>query len=140
MNYKSSLTLEERTSSLFHSDPAATGEYFATFRRYSQLQPEKELMLAVLEDAVACIQKYAKSSDPKERRLFHDTRNWLLTEDDDWLFSFTSVCENLGLNPGSVRRSVARMERQCGISEKSAAAHCYRTKRKDRSKRVRPAA
>jgi hypothetical protein len=36
-----------------------------TFQRKSYLEPEKKLMLAVLEDAIACFQKYAFARDRK---------------------------------------------------------------------------
>jgi hypothetical protein len=62
------------------------------------LEPEKALMLAVLEDAVTCIQK--------SNRWFRETIVWILTEDDDGLFSFDSICEALDLDASSLRRAL----------------------------------
>jgi hypothetical protein len=57
------------------------------------LEPEKALMLAVLEDAITCIQK--------GKRWFRETVDWIVTDDDDWLFSFNNICETLCLDPAS---------------------------------------
>ena len=110
MTNKSGLTLEDKIFFLYCLDPVDPAQYLATFRRNTHLEPEKALMLAVLEDAVACIQKHRQSSDVKEKRLFRDTKNWILTDNDDWVFSFSNVCETLGLAPGLLRRALIQME------------------------------
>ena len=56
MTYETGLSVEEKVSSLFQPDTLLPAQYFETFRRKSHLEPEKRLMLAVLEDAVACFQ------------------------------------------------------------------------------------
>jgi hypothetical protein len=105
---KLGLTLDEKIFFLYYMDPVDPAQYLATFQRNTHFEPEKALMLAVLEDAVACIQKYRQSSDAKEKRVFRDTKNW--TDNDDWVFSFNNVCETLGLAPGLVRRALIQVE------------------------------
>ncbi|HXG52920.1 MAG TPA: hypothetical protein VNN77_16095 [candidate division Zixibacteria bacterium] len=100
-------TAEERSSALFEFDPLSPFEFFQTFKRTSYLQPEKRLVLAVLEDAVLCLRKYSGCPSGKGRRLFQETMEWVLTDDPDWLFSFANVCEALGLDPRYVRRGLA---------------------------------
>ena len=49
------------------------------------LEPEKKLMLAILEDAVACFQKYVFARDGKGKALFRETEDWVLEQQGDWL-------------------------------------------------------
>jgi len=137
----SNFTFGEKIISLFQSDPVIPIHYLTTFQRNTYLEPEKELMLAVLEDAVACIQKYAPATNAKGQSLLRDTRNWILAENDDWIFSFNNVCETLGLDPAFLRWALTQLEkRQSHRHEKPQAAKSYRPKRRARAKRVRSAA
>ena len=43
--------MEERVTSLFQPDTLLPEQYLDTFRRKLHLEPEKKLMLAILEDA-----------------------------------------------------------------------------------------
>ena len=141
MAYKFSLTLEEKTSSLIQLDPVLPAQYLATFQRNTHLEPEKALMLAVLEDAVTCIQKYALSSQAKEKRLFRQTRDWILTEDDEWPFSFVNICEAVGLDHGYVRRAVTSMkEWKSHRPDEPKLPKSRRMKRRDQARHVRAAA
>ena len=45
-------------------------QFFDRFQIDASLQPEKRLMLAVLEDAVGAFQKYVTSSTRRGQRLF----------------------------------------------------------------------
>jgi hypothetical protein len=105
----SALSLEEQTSSLFQPDPFWSGEFFDTFKRTAYLEPEKILMLAVLQDAIICLQKYRASGSPGNKRLFDQAKAWIQSEDWDWPFSFKNVCEAVSLNPGYLRRGLIRM-------------------------------
>ncbi|MEK7783674.1 MAG: hypothetical protein AAB279_07085, partial [Candidatus Binatota bacterium] len=58
MNYNTGLSVEEKVTSLFQPDTLLPAQYLETFRRKAPLEPEKRLILAVLEDAVACFQKH----------------------------------------------------------------------------------
>jgi hypothetical protein len=61
------------------------------------LQPERRLMLAVLEDAVV---RYRR--DPHGRDG-HESALWFASEDTSWPYSFTNVCDVLGLDRRAVR-------------------------------------
>lgn len=69
-------------------------------------------MLAVLEDAVACFQDNLLAPGVKNQRLFQDTEEWITGADGDWVFSFESVCESLGINPEYVRRGLLRWKQK----------------------------
>jgi hypothetical protein len=103
---EASLGVDERASSLFQPDSLLPTQYFDTFRRKSVLEPEKRLMLAVLEDAVACFQKHVMVRDAKGEALFRDVEQWILGKSDDWLFSFENICESLGFNAWYIRQGL----------------------------------
>ena len=103
MNNEASLSVEEKVASLFQQDTLLPAQYFDTFRRKSHLEPEKRLMLAVLEDSITCFQKYAWARDSRGKALFTDAEEWIFAQNHDWLFSFESVCEALGFHPKYVR-------------------------------------
>src|SRR5437773_7888821 len=106
MSYDTGLSMEERVTSLFQPDTLLPEQYLETFRRKLHLEPEKKLMLAVLEDAIACYQKYILARDGKGKILFQETEEWVLDGNGDWLFSFANVCDTLGFDPDYVRRGL----------------------------------
>ena len=106
MSYESGLSMEERVTSLFQPDTLLPEQYLDTFRRKLHLEPEKKLMLAILEDAIACFQKYVSARDGKGKILFQETEEWVLDQGADWLFSFASVCDTLGFDPDYLRRGL----------------------------------
>lgn len=103
MMYETGLSVEEKVTSLFQPDTILPAQYLETFRRKFHLEPEKRLLLAVLEDAIACFQKYLFARDGKGKVLFRDAEDWILEKDSDWLFSFGNICEVLGFNAEYVR-------------------------------------
>lgn len=102
-----SAPVRDNIESLFQPDTIAPAEYFDGFKRKTPLEPERELVLALLEDAVLCFQKHWKSTREKERRLFTDAENWLFGDDRDWALSFLNVCDLLGLEPGFLRKGLS---------------------------------
>lgn len=111
MAYETGLSVEEKVASLFQPDTLMPAQYLDTFRRKAHWEPEKRLMLAVLEDAIACFQKYLFARDGKGRAVFREAEEWILREEGDWLFSFGDICEVLGFNPQYVRDGLMRWKR-----------------------------
>lgn len=107
MSYDTGLSMEERVTSLFQPDTLLPEQFLETFRRKLYLEPEKKLMLAILEDAVACFQKYVFARDSKGKLLFSDAEEWIEESRGNGIFSFDSVCEALGLSPDYLRRGLA---------------------------------
>jgi hypothetical protein len=103
MSYDTGLSMEERVTSLFQPDTLLPDQYFETFRRKFHLEPEKKLMLAILEDAVACFQKYIFARDGKGKALFREAEEWVEGRNADGIFSFDSVCEMLSFDPAYLR-------------------------------------
>jgi hypothetical protein len=99
---------DEKLASLFQPDTLLSAQYFDTLRRKTGLEPEKRLLLALLEDAIMNFQDNRFSQNSKHRRLFEEAEQWITTPGGDWMFSFDNVCEALGFNPEYVRRGLLR--------------------------------
>jgi hypothetical protein len=82
-------------------------QYFAQAAVDASLQPEKRLMLAVLEDAVGTYQKYATARDRTAQRLFVEVEEWFAADDHDWPYSFVNISHALGLEVAYLRRGLA---------------------------------
>ena len=108
MNYGTRLTIEDKVSSLFHLDPVIPAEYQDTFRRRTHLEPEKTLMLAVMEDAITCFQKYARARHSKSKQMFREAEEWILEKDSKYFFSFEQICESLGFEPAYLRHGLMK--------------------------------
>ena len=106
MSYETGLSMEERVTSLFQPDTLLPEQYLDTFRRKLHLEPEKKLMLAILEDAIACYQKYVFARDSKGKSLFRESEEWVQQKGSEGIFAFDSVCESLGFNPDYLRRGM----------------------------------
>lgn len=91
---------------LFSADPVATQLFFRQALNRGPIPPEKELMLAVLADAVECFCKHSTARNGVETRLFREAQEWIFAEDDEQPFSFINVCEALSLNPNYIRRGM----------------------------------
>jgi hypothetical protein len=102
------LTTDEKIASLFQPDTLLAAQYFDNLRGKSLLEPERRLMLAILEDAISRYQENMFSQDKRSKRHFQEVQEWIGDADSDWIFSFENVCESLGLNPDYVRQGLRR--------------------------------
>jgi hypothetical protein len=96
---RTSQTMDERIGSLFQPDSLLVAQYSETLRRKTLFEPEKRLMLAILEDAINCFQDNLLAQDVRSSRLFHEAEEWIVEAASDGVFSFDNVCEALDLNP-----------------------------------------
>ncbi len=83
-------------------------QFFSGFRHDSSLRPEKRLMLAVLEEAVADFQKQVVAKSGEGQRGFRELEEWFGSEDRDWPYSFANICDSLGLEASWVRSGLMR--------------------------------
>ena len=74
--------------------------------RRSVLQAEQRLALAVLEDAVSCVQRFARARTSQDRRLLVEAEAWLFSDEDTGPFSCVNVCASLGLDVAYLRRGL----------------------------------
>jgi hypothetical protein len=94
---------------MFQPDTLVLAQYLETVGSSTHPEGEKRLLMAVLEDAISCYQNYISTSDRREVNLFCEAAEWIFSQnDDEWLFSFKSVCEALGIDPGYIREGLLR--------------------------------
>jgi len=77
-----------------------------------QWTPELTLMLAILEDAVACYCKTLKRPRQNPDILARQAEFWIRLEDWDSPFSFNNICESLQMEPDATRDRILRRRRQ----------------------------
>jgi hypothetical protein len=99
---------EPLAGSSLEPETVLPSQFFERVQIDASLQPEKRLMLAVLEDAVGTFQKYVTASTRRGQRLFSEAEEWFEAERGDWPFGFESICEALGLEPAYIRRGLSR--------------------------------
>jgi hypothetical protein len=111
-------------NSIFQPDSLAATQFDDTMQRSTPLEPEKKLMLAVLEDAVMCFQDNLLTRDKKKKQLFDETELWLFEERSDRLFAFANVCQQLNLDPDYVRNGLKQWQQtQLNRQSHGASAH-----------------
>lgn len=75
--------------------------------------PEKALMLAVLEDAIACYAGRLKAPRENPAILRRQAQHWLASDDWESPFSFNNVCEALALDPTALRSRILVQSGSC---------------------------
>jgi hypothetical protein len=108
------LTIDEKIASIFQPDTLLSAQYFGNLRRKTLLEPEKRLMFAILEDAIAGYQNNLLAQSGKGKKLFDETESWIIEVGSDWIFSFENVCEGLGFNPEYIRQGLLRWKEKNG--------------------------
>ena len=78
----------------------------------ASLQPEKRLMLAVMEDAVGTFQKYVWARDRAGQRLLAEVEEWFESHDGEWPYSFVNICQALNLDVDFMRDGLRRWKQQ----------------------------
>jgi hypothetical protein len=109
---EAAFSIQENIASLFQPDTTLAEQYFDNLRRRTVLQPEKRLMLAILEDAIDTFQENVLAESGKAKIRFDQAEEWILERDQDWIFAFESICEELGLDPRYLRQGLLRWKQQ----------------------------
>jgi hypothetical protein len=102
--------LNEKFTGVSDDDNTITEEYERVYSK-RLLTPEEELMAAVLDEAVADYQRYLMAGNKSVKR-FAEVERWILEDESDWIFSFVSCCEVLGIRPGYIRRGLLRWKEE----------------------------
>ena len=75
-----------------------------------KLEGEKRLMIAILKDAVECLEKYRESRSDTGKISYQNAIEWVEDTDTEWLYSFTSICDLLGFDPHYLREQLLKRE------------------------------
>ena len=99
--------LDEMPVVRFEADILAAQDFDRIYRSRPR-SPERDLMLAILEEALNDYQRCFSAPDKKGRNCFTDARAWILNTDSEWIFSFINCCEVLGIEPDYLRQGLLR--------------------------------
>jgi hypothetical protein len=103
------IAVNQDLSFLFEPDVLASNQFHAVLKTSHMPDPERRLMVAILEDAVSCLSKDPRGSLHQKKKAFEEAHSWVNANDTDgWVFSFTNVCETLGFDPSYLRRGLNR--------------------------------
>ena len=113
---------------ILEPDTVLPSQFYGKMGLSRQLEGEKRLMLAVLKDAVECLEKYRRSRVSTSRELYHNALAWVEDKNTDWLFSFTNVCDLLGFDPDYLRESLLKREHKNTkmVASKAASSYAFR--------------
>jgi hypothetical protein len=75
-----------------------------------KLEGEKRLMIAILKDAVECLEKYRGARTSTGRSHYENAIEWVKDTDTEWLFSFTNICDLLGFDSDYMREVLMKRE------------------------------
>jgi len=81
------------------------------------LQPERRLLLAVLEDAIVVLVRYAGCTTGRPVAQVREIETWLEDRDASALYSFENICSVLDFDPNAVRAGLRRLVAQPRTAE-----------------------
>ncbi len=105
---------------LFEPEIILPAQYFSVLRKSAPQGPEYLLVLAMLQDAIECFQKYRFANDENGRELYEDARDWIDSDDRKWPFSFENVCGILKIDPDYLRQGLRRWADQAEAQRRRA--------------------
>ncbi len=74
------------------------------------ITPTQRMMLAVLNDALATFERGLRADSLADVNACEEVERWFANGDTRWPFSYSQVCDSLGLDP-SVLRDTVRMRK-----------------------------
>src|SRR5271167_3159068 len=89
---------------LLEPDIMLPSQHFGS--RTKHLEPEKQLMFAVLTDAIRCFRMSSAGGQGPRRRLFADAEWWLFRAEGNGPFCVENICDALEIDPRRLRRGV----------------------------------
>lgn len=103
--------IEEKAMMIFQPDILIDAQFQASHKRRFHLDPEKVLMLAVLQDAVGCFQEHVAAKCKRKQVMHYEAEQWIANPDRSYLFSFENICDALGFDADYMRQGLARWKR-----------------------------
>jgi hypothetical protein len=108
MNARVAKLVEDQSVTLFSPDTLVPTQYFDRVGADAAHQPEKRLMLAVLEEAIATFQRHVVAGTRRSQRLVEEVEEWVAGGESEWPFSFENVCAALDIEAEYLRNGMLR--------------------------------
>lgn len=103
MAFETTRQFAELPRGMAQFDLVLPSQHFGSPRKQ---EPEHRLMRAVLHDALDCLAKYRHVGSRESLAMFHDAETWFLCRENEWPYSFESICGVLDLDADAVRESL----------------------------------
>lgn len=81
-------------------------------------EPLRRLMIAVLIDAIRCVQTKFAARQPSIREERAEARSWIFSNEDNSVFSFKTVCDALEMDANAIRKCLVQWEEKRLAGEK----------------------
>lgn len=104
---------------ILEPDVFLPAEFYGTAGLSRKLEGEKRLMIAILKDAIECLDKYRGARSSSGRSMYQNALEWVQETSTDWLFSFTNICDFLGFDPNYVRQVLLKREAQWAFARQA---------------------
>jgi hypothetical protein len=95
---------------ILEPDVFLPSQFYGTGGLSRQVDGEKRLMIAILKDAVECLNKYRGARSSLGSSQYQNALEWVEDEGTEWLFSFNNICDLLGFDPGYLRKMLIKKE------------------------------
>ncbi len=90
-------------------------------RHDHRFEGERNLLFAILDDAVKCYLDYCEDRSILKRINYVEANDWIYSDKDRGPFSFVNLCETLGIDYQSLRRGLRRQRarRRAAVASRS---------------------
>ena len=95
---------------ILEPDVFLPSQFYGTGGLSRQVDGEKRLMIAILKDAVECLNKYRGARSSLGTSQYQNALEWIEDEGTEWLFSFNNICDLLGFDPDYLRKVLIKKE------------------------------
>ena len=79
------------------------------------ISPERELALAVMEQALNDLATHRFATRRRAQRLYWEAYDWISADDREWPFSFVNLCSVLGLEVDVTRHRLLDLTDASGV-------------------------
>lgn len=110
-------------------DTVLPDQFFDGTPAVERLSGARGLLMAILEDAIGCLEGASGGNELERRRLGVQAEAWIRSDDWEWPCSFNNVCQALSLEPALLRRRLLERRREAPGRRRRRAKAPFRFKR-----------
>jgi hypothetical protein len=100
-------------SALFEDMGILPAQFYPARRDAGEMESIKKLMTAILVDALQCYQTGRHQNVKRVKAL--EACTWIFGSYADFPFSFTNVCDELGVSPDRLRQQLRESDKQAPV-------------------------
>jgi len=97
----------DESPSAFSGASILPEQYYGTAHDH-RFEGERNLLVALLEDAIRCYLDNCNERSPLQRIQYVEAHDWIFSLNDRGAFSFVNVCQNLDIEPDLLRAGLRR--------------------------------